>query len=179
MLCLLRTSLIKFLEKLSLLKLHFRYIAVNFLQQNFYTLLFTLTCILTITRRKRPKRGSKTRFQSDFYTFLIICVPPIILGQVLRYFPAVIPIHINSFLTSYDACANANKMAEIEHVKRARVGRPKRLTASVTKRKKSENDAKCNRSRINIDQEFGRRTDLKDLFRLKTHAEVGTILLDR
>ena len=70
-------------------------------------------------------------------------------------------------------------MAEIEHVKRARVGRPKRLTASVTKRKKSENDAKCNRSRINIDQELGRWTDLKDLFGLKTHAEVGTILLDR
>ena len=46
------------------------------------------------------------------------------------------------------------------------------------KRKKSENDAKCNRSRINIGEEFGRWTDLKNLFGLKTHAEMGTILLD-
>ena len=36
------------------------------------------------------------------------------------------------------------KMAEIEHVKRARVGRPYHLTSSATKREKSENDAKCN-----------------------------------
>ena len=69
--------------------------------------------------------------------------------------------------------------AEIEHVKRARVGRPRRLTSSATKRKKSENDAKCNRSRINICEEFGYWTDLKNLFGLKTHAEMETILLDR
>ena len=67
-------------------------------------------------------------------------------------------------------------MAEIEHVKRARVGR---LTSSATKREKSENDAKCNRSRINIGEEFGRWTDLNTRFGLKTRAEVGTILLDR
>ena len=71
------------------------------------------------------------------------------------------------------------KMAEIEHVKSARVGRPYRLTSSATKREKSENDAKCNRSRINIGEEFGRWTDLKTRFGLKTRAEVGTILLDR
>ena len=70
-------------------------------------------------------------------------------------------------------------MAEFEHVKRARVGRPNRLTSSATKREKSENDAKCNRSRINIGEEFGRWTDLKTRFGLKTRAEVGTILLDR
>ena len=71
-------------------------------------------------------------------------------------------------------------MAEIEHVKRARVGRPNRLTSSATKREKSENDAaKCNRSRINIGEEFGRWTDLKTRFGPKTRAEVGTILLDR
>ena len=51
-------------------------------------------------------------------------------------------------------------------------------SASATKRKKSENSAKCNRSRINSGQEFAHWTDLKDLFKLKTHAEVGTILLD-
>ena len=45
--------------------------------------------------------------------------------------------------------------------------------------KKSEKDAKCNRRRINIGEEFGRWTDLKNRFRLKTRAEVGTILLDR
>ena len=67
-------------------------------------------------------------------------------------------------------------MAEIEHVKRARVGRPNRLTSSASKREKSENDAKCNRSRKNIGEEFGRWTDLKTRFRLKTRAEVGTIL---
>ena len=47
------------------------------------------------------------------------------------------------------------------------------------KESKSENDAKCNRRRINIGEEFGRWTDLKDRFGLKTRAEVGTILLDR
>ena len=46
------------------------------------------------------------------------------------------------------------------------------------KKKKLENHAKCNRSRINIGEEFGRWTDLKNLFGLKTHAEMGTILLD-
>ena len=56
------------------------------------------------------------------------------------------------------------------------------LTAShllPEKREKSENDAKCNRSRINIGEEFGRWTDLKTRFGLKTRAEVGRILLDR
>ena len=93
---------------------------------------------------------------------------------------------MNSYVTSYDPCADAiecsaakTKMAEIKHVKRARVGRPNRLTSSATKRERSENDAKCNRSRINIGEEFGRWTDLKPRFRLKTRAEVGTILLDR
>ena len=119
------------------------------------------------------KKGTaQERAQSDFYTLLIICFPQLILGQVLRYFPTVIAIHMNSYLTSYDACANGNKMAVNVHVKRARVERPKRLTASATKRKKSENDAKCNRRGINISQEFVRWTDLKDLFGLKTHAEV-------
>ena len=166
--------------------MHLRHLAVNFLPQYFITLLFSLTCVLTITRRKRPKSGPKIRFQSDFYTLLIICVPPIILGQVLRYFPTVVAIHMNSNVTSYDPCAHAiewsaakTKMAETEHVKRARVGRPKRQTSSATKREKSENDAKCNRRRINIGEEFGRWTDLKNRFGLKTRAEVGTILLDR
>ena len=165
------------------LKVHFRHLAVNFLPQYFISLLFSLTCVLTITRRKRPNSGPKTRFQSDFYTLLIICVPPIIFGQVLQYFPTVVAIHMNPYVTSYDPCANAierraakTKMAEIEHVKRARVGRPKLLTSSATKREKSENDAKCNRSRINIDEEFGHWTDLKNRFGLKTHAELGTIL---
>ena len=168
------------------LKVHLRHLAVNFLPQYFITLLFSLTCFLTITRRKRPRSGPKTRFQSDFYTLLIICVPPIILGQVLRYLPTVVAILMNSYVTSYDPCADAiewsaakTKMAEIEHVIRARVGRPNRLTSSATKREKLENDAKCNRSRINIGEEFGRWTDLKTRFGLKTRAEVGTILLDR
>ena len=43
------------------------------------------------------------------------------------------------------------------------------------KREKSENDAKCNRSRINIGEEFGRWTDLKTHFGLKTRAEVGQV----
>ena len=37
----------------------------------------------------------------------------------------------------------------------------------------------CNRRRIHIGEEFGRWTDLKNRFGLKTRAEVGTILLDR
>ena len=90
-----------------LLKVHLRHLAVNFLPQYFITLLFSLTCVLTITRRKRPKSGPKTRIQSDFYTLLIICVPPIILGQVLRYFPTEVAIHMNSNVTSYDPCADA------------------------------------------------------------------------
>ena len=89
------------------LKVHLRHLAVNFLPQYFITLLFSLTCVLTISRRKRPKSGPKTRFQSDFYTLLIICVPPTILRQVLRYFPTVVAIHMNSIVTSYDPCADA------------------------------------------------------------------------
>ena len=84
-----------------------RHLAVTFLPQYFITLLFSLKCVLTITRRKRPKSGPKTRFQSDFYTLLIICVPPIILGQVLRYFPTVVAIHMNSNVTSNDPCVDA------------------------------------------------------------------------
>ena len=90
-----------------ILKVHLRHLAVIFLPQYFITLLFSITCFLTITRRKRPKSGPKTRFQSDFYTLLIICVPPIILGQVLRYLPTVVAIHMNSYVTSYDPCADA------------------------------------------------------------------------
>ena len=93
--------------KAATLKVHLRHLAVNFLPQYFITLLFSLTCVLTISRRKRPKSGPKTRFQGDFYTLLIICVPPIILGQVLRYFPTVVAIHMNSNVTSYDPCADA------------------------------------------------------------------------
>ena len=91
----------------SVLKGHFLHLAVNFLPQYVITLLFSLTCVLTITRRKRPKSGPKTGFRSDFYTLLTICVPPIILGQVLRYFPTVVAIHMNSYVTSYDPCADA------------------------------------------------------------------------
>ena len=47
------------------------------------------------------------------------------------------------------------------------------------KKEKSDNDAKCNRRRINIGEEFGRWTDMKKRFGLKTRAEVGPILLDR
>ena len=90
-----------------MLKVHLRQFAVNFLPQYLITLLFSLTCFLTSTRRKRPNSGPKTRFQSDFYTLLIICVPPIILGQVLRYLPTVVAIHMNSYVTSYDPCADA------------------------------------------------------------------------
>ena len=68
-----------------------------------------MTCVLTIT----SKTGSKTRFQSDFYTLLIICVPPIILGQVLRYFPTVVAIHMNSYVTSYDAFADEAKAIDL------------------------------------------------------------------
>ena len=41
------------------------------------------------------------------YILIIICVPPIILGQVLRSFPRVTAIHVNSFITSRSACMNA------------------------------------------------------------------------
>ena len=64
-------------------------------------------------------------------------------------------------------------MAETEHVKRARVLRPKRQTSSATKREKSENDAKCNRRRINIGEEFGRWTDLKKKIRTENTRRGG------
>ena len=123
--------------------------------------------------KETAKSGPKTRFQSDFYTLLIICVPPIILGQVLRYFPTVVAIRILTWPLMTHAIewsAAKTKMAENEHVKRARVGRPNRLTSSATKREKSENDAKWNRSRIHMGEEFGRWTELKTRFGLK-HAQ--------
>ena len=58
-------------------------------------------------KKETAQEWAKTRFQSDFYTLLIICVPPIILGQVLRYIPTVVAIHMNSNVTSYDPCADA------------------------------------------------------------------------
>lgn len=58
-------------------------------------------------------------------------------------------------------------------------GRPKVLTSSAKKRKKSENDAKWNKSRVNIGYEFPRWTSLKDKLGLKTHAEMAKVLLDR
>ena len=71
------------------------------------------------------------------------------------------------------------KWLKLNMLKGQGVGRPKGLNSSAAKREKSENDAKYNRSRINIGEEFGRWTDLKTRFGLKICAEVGTILLDR
>ena len=56
-------------------------------------------------KKETAQEWAQIRFQSYFYTLLIICFPPIILGQVLRYFPTVVAIHMNSNVTSYDPCA--------------------------------------------------------------------------
>ena len=58
-------------------------------------------------KKVTAQEWAKNPLQSDFYILLIICVPPIILGQVLRYFPTVVAIHMNSNVTSYDPCADA------------------------------------------------------------------------
>lgn len=69
-------------------------------------------------------------------------------------------------------------MSEIETAKRAR-GRPRVLSNSAKKRRKSANDNKWNKTRINIAAEYARWSNLKEDLQLKTHAEVAKVLLDR
>ena len=71
------------------------------------------------------------------------------------------------------------KMSETEPIIKRPRGRPKTLTLSDKKRKKSECDSKWNKSRINIGSEFDRWNSLKEQLSLKTHAEMAKLLLDR
>ena len=56
--------------ELTFIKVHFRHLAVNFLPQYFITLLFSLTCFLTISRKKRPKSGPKNPLLERFLYFV-------------------------------------------------------------------------------------------------------------
>jgi hypothetical protein len=53
------------------------------------------------------------------------------------------------------------------------------LTDSTRKLHKQDNSAKYNKTRIWIGAEYDRWTALKDVLRIKTHAKVAKILLDR
>ena len=157
-----------------------------FLPKTFIADFCNLTCVLSITNRKQLNIGIKPLFRSGFYIFLFFLRPSCnsssrftIFSDGNRY----------SYELFHDLCwrmrgwcctirYQRQKMSENESVKKER-GRPKSLTSSAKKRKKSANDAKWNKSRINIGGEFGRWNHLKELHQLKTHAEVATILLDR
>jgi hypothetical protein len=49
------------------------------------------------------------------------------------------------------------------------------LTDSTLKRHKKEDSAKYNKTRVSIGDEYDRWTELKDVLRIKTHAEVAKI----
>ena len=55
----------------------------------------------------------------------------------------------------------------------------KPLTDSTWKQHKKDNSAKYNKIRVCIGDEYDRWTELKDVLRIKTHAEVAKVLLDR
>ena len=63
-------------------------------------------------------------------------------------------------------------MSESETAKRVR-GRPRVLSNSAKKRRKSENDNKWNKTRINIGVEYARWNNLKEDLQMKTNAEVA------
>jgi hypothetical protein len=65
------------------------------------------------------------------------------------------------------------------HVRKSNRGRKKTLTDSTRKLHQQDNSAKYNKTRICIGAEYNRWTALKDVLRIKTHAEVAKILLDR
>ena len=64
------------------------------------------------------------------------------------------------------------------HVRISNRGRKKTLTDSTRKLHKQDNSAKYNKTRIWIGAEYDRWTALKDVLRIKIHAEVTKILLD-
>ena len=70
-------------------------------------------------------------------------------------------------------------MKKISDVQKSNRGRTKTLTDSTQKRHKKEDSAKYNKTRICIDAEYDRWTALKDVLRIKTHAEVAKNILDR
>ena len=53
------------------------------------------------------------------------------------------------------------------------------MTDSAKKRKKSELDARWNKSRINIGQEIERWDALKVQLEMKSHADLAGFLIDR
>ena len=65
------------------------------------------------------------------------------------------------------------------HVRKSNRGRKKNIDGSTRKKHKQDNSAKYNKTRICIDDEYDRWTALKDVLRIKTHAEVAKIILDR
>ena len=65
------------------------------------------------------------------------------------------------------------------HVRISNRGRIKTLTDFTRKLHKQDNLAKYNKTRICICAEYDRWTALKDVLRIKTHAEVATILPNR
>ena len=72
----------------------------------------------------------------------------------------------------------ADKMSENQEKQKKR-GRPVSVTLSAKKRKKAELDSKWNRSWINIGKKIIRWNQLKELMKLKTHADVAEFLIDR
>ena len=59
------------------------------------------------------------------------------------------------------------------HVRKSNRGRTNTLTNSTRKLHKQDNSAKYNKTRICIGAEYDRWTALKDVLRIKTHAEVA------
>ena len=58
-------------------------------------------------------------------------------------------------------------------------GRKRTLTDSERKRNRSEVYSKWNKCRIYVGDQLDRWDDLKEVLRVKYHAEVAKILLDR
>ena len=66
-------------------------------------------------------------------------------------------------------CLLMNKMSDVQKSNR---GRTKTLADSTRKRHKKEDFPKYRKTRVSIDDEYDRWTELKDVLRIKTHAEI-------
>ena len=86
---------------------------------------------------------------------------------------------MNSFGRAFAHVRNCLLM-KMSDVRKSNRGRKKTLTDSLRERHKKDNSAKYNKARVCIGiNEYDRWTELKVVLRLKTHAEVAKILLDR
>ena len=86
---------------------------------------------------------------------------------------------LTSDLSSFGRdCAQA-PLKKISEAKKLKPGPKRKLSDSARKRNKKAANAKLNKNRIYIGDEYDRWMEIKPALRLETNSEVAKILLDR